>query len=281
MEREPPPFVKDVILLDGQEHFLKAFGTPLGTEGGFQGHLLVLTDVTEIRRLENMRRDFVANVSHELKTPITAIQGAIEILGEDELEPDRRQFVDIAQKHSERLATLIQDILTLSRVESDMEREKNVRSERCRLVLSQVQDLCRESATAAGKELVVECDPELHATVNPMLLEQALVNLVDNAIKYSTDSPRVILSSMRDGNRIRFSVQDFGQGIPLVDQERIFERFYRLDKARSRKLGGTGLGLAIVKHIASLHNGVATIDSTPGEGCTFTIEIPVDDAEDG
>jgi two-component system phosphate regulon sensor histidine kinase PhoR len=279
LEQEGLPQVKDVVFLNGQEHFLKAFGTPLGAEGGFQGYLLVLTDVTEIRRLENLRRDFVANVSHELKTPITAIQGAIEILEEGEVEPDRRRFIDIARKHSERLATLIQDILTLSKVESEMVRERNVRAERCKLILTQVQDLCQESARAVGKELVVECEPDTLATLNPVLFEQALVNLVDNAIKYSADSPKIILSCKPHGNRIKFRVQDFGPGIPEADQERIFERFYRLDKARSRKLGGTGLGLAIVKHIASMHNGLATIQSKPGEGCTFTIDIPADDTE--
>ena len=150
--------------------------------------------------------------------------------------------------------------------------------ERANLVLEHVVELCHEHAESQEKTLTVNCNDNLSITMNPALMEQALVNLVDNAIKYSADCPEISISCERDAGWVHFSVSDKGPGIPLQDQERIFERFYRVDKARSRKLGGTGLGLAIVKHIASLHSGTATVESQPGKGCTFTISIPAGDA---
>jgi two-component system phosphate regulon sensor histidine kinase PhoR len=241
------------------------------------GALIVLNDVTTLRRLENMRRDFVANVSHELKTPITSIQGFVETLvaGKAQTPEEGDRFLRIVQRQAERLGAIIDDLLNLSRIERDTETGEIALqwAELEPVLLAAVQG-CEVQARAKEIALELRTAPGLAARVNGPLLEQALVNLIDNAVKYSPEGGRVQVEAGETPEGIALRVQDWGSGIPPQHLPRLFERFYRVDKARSRKLGGTGLGLAIVKHIAQAHGGQARVDSAPGEGSTFTILLP-------
>jgi two-component system phosphate regulon sensor histidine kinase PhoR len=237
----------------------------------------VLNDVTRLRKLENIRRDFVANVSHELKTPITAIKGFVETLtdGEQKNKQDTARFLKIIDKHVKRLVELIEDLLSLSRIEKEAESgEITLIKGNIRDILSTAIQLCEIKASSKQIELVLECDEEIIAMIDPPLLEQAVVNLLDNAIKYSNENGIVRIQASIVNNEINISVKDQGQGIEKIHQTRLFERFYRVDKARSRDLGGTGLGLAIVKHIVQAHGGSVKVESAPGKGSEFSISIP-------
>ncbi len=241
------------------------------------GVLVVLLDVTRLRRLENMRRDFVANVSHELRTPITSIQGFVETLREGAVEDPvkTRQFLEIIARQADRLSGIIDDLLSLSRIEQDAE---NVRIETARVRLADVlrgalAD-CQTLAAERGIEVTLACPEDFFLRANPQLLEQAVSNLLDNAIKYSDAGRRVDVAAEQQGDQAVIGVRDQGWGIPAEHLSRIFERFYRVDKGRSRTLGGTGLGLAIVKHIAQVHGGTVTVESTPGQGSIFTLHLP-------
>ncbi len=235
--------------------------------------LVVLHDVTRLKELENLRRDFVANVSHELRTPITAIQGFVETLLDGAMEePENRgKFLTIIARQSDRLKSIVEDLLTLSRIE---EEKKAIAMKASPLiaVLSSAIEVSQPRATEKGIALHLDCPPDLEATINAPLLELAIVNLIDNAVKYS-GTARVDISATASEERIAITVADQGEGIPRQHQHRLFERFYRVDKARSRKQGGTGLGLAIVKHIVLSHNGDISLLSTPGKGAAFTIVL--------
>jgi two-component system phosphate regulon sensor histidine kinase PhoR len=267
------------LLYQGEERFLQAHGTPLrGADGQMIGALIVTHDVTRLRRLENLRRDFVANVSHELRTPITAIKGAVETLlaGANENPVDSRRFLEIANRQSDRLNAIIEDLLALSRLERDAEAAGiDLVGESLLPLLESAIQSCATAAEAANVQIRLFCSGELTARVNSPLLEQAVVNLVDNAIKYSDAQKTVNIEGWQDGNQVFIKVQDRGHGIPKDHLPRLFERFYRVDAARSRAIGGTGLGLAIVKHIVQAHNGEVTVHSTLGEGSVFTIILPV------
>ena len=243
--------------------------------GGRFGVLVVLNDVTETRRLETIRSDFVANVSHELKTPITAVKGFLETLLDGALEDPRnaRRFVEIACRQADRLNAIIEDLLSLSRLERDADSLERA-SVPLAAVLANAVEAC--DSKAREKRIVLEshCNSDVQATVNAPLFEQAVVNLIDNAVKYSAagSSVRITGRSTADGH-IEVDVRDHGPGIERRHLSRLFERFYRVDKARSRNLGGTGLGLAIVKHIAQAHGGSVGVTSEPGEGSTFRIRV--------
>lgn len=240
------------------------------------GAVVVLNDVTRLKQLENIRKDFVANVSHELKTPITSIKGFLETLQEGAIDdPEHaRKFLNIMQKQTDRLHAIIEDLLSLSRIEQHVEKKAIVRKEIsiCE-VIEAVEKVCRDRAQEKNISLEIQCD-QVVGRVNATLLEQALVNLVDNAVKYSEPESVVTIKCYKAQSEIVLSVQDQGCGIPKEHHKRIFERFYRVDKARSRQIGGTGLGLAIVKHIVLAHSGRVTLESTPGEGTTFNIHLP-------
>ena len=273
--------VADVITLNTgkDQRFLHAHGTLLWRHSPQSAvSLLVFHDITRLKQLENMRRDFVANVSHELKTPITSIEGFIETLQEGAIdEPENaRRFLNIIARNAHRLNAIIDDLLTLSKVEQENGKQHILLTNASlQEVLESAMLACEKRAHEQQVHIELECDEGLFAHVNPPLLEQAVVNLVDNAIKYSNPESAVTVSARRQGDELVLQVRDSGCGIPIVHQARIFERFYRVDKARSRKQGGTGLGLAIVKHIANAHNGRATVESTPGKGCTFSIILPL------
>jgi two-component system phosphate regulon sensor histidine kinase PhoR len=241
------------------------------------GTLLVLNDVTQFRRLENMRRDFAANVSHEIKTPLTAIKGFVETLQhENPVHVDQtRRFLAIIEKHVNRLAAIIDDLMHLSRIEREDE-FKQIKFDKSRLeeIIKTAIHLCADRAHAKHITVKLSCPPELQARVDSTLLEQAAVNLLDNAVKYSPENSEIQISAQITASEILIRFQDKGIGIPSKHLPRLFERFYRVDKARSRSLGGTGLGLAIVKHIAQAHGGQVTVESAQGQGSAFTLRLP-------
>lgn len=241
------------------------------------GAVIVLSDMTRIHRLENLRRDFVANVSHELKTPVTSIQGFVEALLDEGLEEaeQARRYLGIIARHAERLNAIIDDLLSLSRLEEvSQQRALLFEKMEVRPVLNAAIELSSVRAEKGRVQLDLSCDEALEAKINAPLLEQALVNLLDNAIKYSDEGGTVKIVARQQEMEVLISVTDTGCGIPNEHLERIFERFYVVDKGRSRKLGGTGLGLAIVKHIALVHGGHVAVESTVGEGTIFTLHLP-------
>ena len=232
---------------------------------------------TQLDRLENLRQDFVANVSHELKTPVTTIVGFVETLLEGAKDnPDElSHFLEIISRQADRLAAIIDDLLTLSRLESAPLHEiLELREQSLQDILGSCHRICRERAEEKQISLKVECPASLYVHADRSLLTQAVVNLVDNAIKYSSANTGVVMRGTAVGKDVQIAVEDNGPGIDERHQARLFERFYRVDKARSRKLGGTGLGLAIVKHIVSVHGGEVQVETRIGKGSTFIILLP-------
>lgn len=257
---------------------LKLNAAPLrDSQSVLVGAVMVLHDVTEIRRLENVRRDFVANVSHELKTPITTIKGFVETLQDGALnEPEQAsRFLSIIARNADRLHAIIEDLLSLSRLDQSEETNELLRSEVILEAALQaaIQD-CSAKAAARQITLIPACNPSLTAMLNAPLIGQAIVNLLDNAINYSKPDSTVWLQAAYDDATLEITVRDEGIGIPQEHLSRLFERFYRVDKARSRDQGGTGLGLAIVKHVAQVHGGQVTVTSTVSGGSTFTLCFP-------
>ena len=242
------------------------------------GGLVVISDVTQLRRLENMRRDFAASVSHEIKTPLTAIKGFVETLCTGDLDDreETRRFLAIIDKHVNRLATIIDDLMQLSRIESDLEVQQ-IGLECCRIedVLNTAIGLCKEKSKEKGIDVKLACEADLSGKYDATLLEQAAVNLLDNAIKYSPTKSVIRIGALTVDDKIQIRFTDQGMGIAKKHLPRLFERFYRVDKARSRQLGGTGLGLAIVKHIAQAHGGSVSVESELGKGSTFTLHLPL------
>ncbi len=275
---------KEVTVFSGTDPItLQTHAMPLRDEKGVSvGVLLVMNDLTKLNRLENIRQDFVANVSHELKTPITVIKGYIETLLDGALaeQDTARSFLAVAAAQANRLDAIVDDLLTLSRIEDKSSREKVQTSPAsARQVLENAVEACAPLAEEKRLQFEVECAPELSAPMNQPLLEQALINLLNNAIAYSPAGSTVRLfcrvSKKADGSSLlHLSVSDKGPGIGKEHLPRIFERFYRCDRARSRDMGGTGLGLAIVKHIVQAHNGTVEVESILGKGSTFTITLP-------
>ncbi|MBI4644607.1 MAG: HAMP domain-containing protein [Deltaproteobacteria bacterium] len=270
------PIEREVEVNKG-EQILQAHGTSLRDQAGTSlGVLIVLHDVTHLRRLEHVRRDFVANVSHELKTPITSIKGFVETLLAGAIkEPENAEnFLRIIARQTERLNEIIDDLLSLSRIEKDAERGQIfLTAQRIKGVLAAAIEVCEPKAKAREIAVNLHCPDALRARVNAPLLEQALVNLVDNAIKYSERDREVRVEAERSGPEVIVRVRDQGSGIAPEHLPRLFERFYRVDPGRSRQFGGTGLGLAIVKHIAQAHNGKVTVASTPGKGSVFSLHL--------
>lgn len=231
--------------------------------------------IDEMRKLEKFRRDFISNLTHEIRTPLTGILGAVELLGDDGHlnDADRTTMLKILKDESVRLDKLAQDILALARIEHTSDEAKRAFAV-CNLsdVIKNAFTLMKPKAAAAGVGLVLLKNETVKTACDAALIEEAVLNLIENALRYS-GSLTIGLSLENIGGRARISVADNGVGIEEKHLPRIFERFYRVDKARSREKGGTGLGLAIVKHIAQLHGGEVSVASTPSKGCTFTITI--------
>ncbi|MCY2989837.1 MAG: ATP-binding protein [Planctomycetota bacterium] len=274
----PDPVEQDLEASGPDMHWLHAHGTVL--HDGQQrkiGALVVLHDVTRLRHLEKIRRDFVANVSHELKTPITSIKGFVETLLHEQFEnkDNSLRFLGIILRQVNRLDAIIGDLLMLSRLERGSE-EQTIQLERLAVadVLQAAGEMCVQKAADKQLRLEVDCPADLQAEINAPLLEQAVTNLIDNAIKYSEAGESIRITAASVGDDVLICVTDQGCGIEAVHLPRLFERFYRVDRARSRELGGTGLGLAIVKHIVVAHGGRIHVESTVGAGSTFTLQLP-------
>jgi two-component system phosphate regulon sensor histidine kinase PhoR len=244
--------------------------------GGPDGTLAVLHDVTRLRRLEMVRRDFIANVSHELRTPVTSIQGSLEALLDGGLD-DREAasgFLDMGLRNVRRLGSIIGNLLLLAGMESGDPEEKGlVAPSPVEPVLEEAVAVCREASEARKVEVKVECEAGLQADMNRKLVVHALVNLIDNAVKYGPEGGVIVISARRDGNEARIRVADQGPGLAPGHQARVFERFYRVDGNR-RLREGSGLGLALVKHIAQAQGGRITLESSLGVGSVFTLSLP-------
>jgi two-component system sensor histidine kinase SenX3 len=249
---------------------------PLGSGVGGGGLVLLLAeDQTESRRVEEVRRDFVANVSHELKTPVGALALLAETVEDAADDPEAvRRFAGRMRQEASRLTKLAQDLITLSRIQAAEPIPDPIPVD-LSLVVAEALDRCRMKANAHGIELAADGEPSLVVLGDEDLLVNALRNLLENAVAYSPEKTRVVVATHRAGDLVEISVTDQGIGIPQRDLERIFERFYRVDPARSRATGGTGLGLAIVKHVTAAHGGKVTVGSKVGEGSTFTLRLPI------
>jgi two-component system phosphate regulon sensor histidine kinase PhoR len=267
------------------ELVLVVAGRPLrkaGVEDGDpEGAIVVVRDVTDLRRLERARQDFFGNVSHELKTPVTAIRGAIETIVDDPEMPDdvRLRFLDGARRHAMRLSALVTDLLALARLEGDP-RELQRSAVDVADVVGEV--LAAAEAGAGRRGIVFELEiasvegaPTFSIDADEEAVRQAISNLVDNAVAHSDDDSAVRVRLLQQGGMVEIAVEDTGAGIPAESLERVFERFYRVDAARSRARGGTGIGLSIVKHVAQAHGGSASVASQPGVGSTFWLRLPV------
>ena len=265
-----------------RQHFFAATVASVRA-GDTSGAVIVLHDITELRKLERIRRDFVANVSHEFRTPLTAIQGFAETLIAGALDDpqNRGRFLNIILEHARRLARLTEDLLKLSQMDADrLELEVHP------VKVSQLVESCYETARhrAAEKELTLTLAPGLSDSLPDVAgdarrLQEVLQNLLDNAIQYTLPGGKIVLSAELKNDGVVFTVADTGIGIPTADQPRIFERFYRVDAARSREAGGTGLGLAIAKHLVEVHGGRVWVESEVGVGSRFHFSVPLFDPE--
>ena len=255
---------------------LQLNAVPIVEAGAVAGCLIVAHDVTEMRRLETVRTDFVANVSHELKTPLTSIKGFVETLREGALEDKEHavHFLHIIQEHTDRLNNLINDLLDLSYLESKgsaLAKEQVKFKDLVDKVFSDFGVSIKKKSIAV-KNLIPS---DMSVLADKAKIEQVFTNLIDNAVKFNKEKGELVIACREEAGKIVVSVQDSGIGIPVKDLPRIFERFYRVDKARSRELGGTGLGLSIVKHIVELHNGAVGVESTEGIGSRFWFTLPL------
>jgi len=268
----------EIAIHGPEKKFLLLTGTVLrDSEGKNIGALVVLNDITRLRHLENIRREFVANVSHELKTPITSIKGYVETLQEGAIDDkgNARKFLEVIFKQADLLHALVDDLLSLSKIEQGAEPgEMQLSKEPVKRIIEAAIAAYEVKAGERRIRVTLHCKEEIVVKANAQLLEQAIGNLLDNAIKYSEPGRSVEIDVAQSKGEVTITVNDHGSGIAPGHLPRLFERFYRVDKGRSRELGGTGLGLAIVKHIIQAHGGAVTVESTPGKGSAFTIHLP-------
>ena len=246
------------------------------TEGPQNGSVvLVFHDITEIKRQERIRKDFVANVSHELRTPLASIKGYLETLADEGMDDpaQAKEFLSILQKNSDRLQNIVQDLLHLSRIESGLD---PVRPAEVPLKECLEKNLLLLAPLAKKKEQVcsLSIPSEMKLWADPKKINQVFINLLENAIKYTPEKGTIEIKASQKESRVEIEIQDSGIGIPKEDLSRIFERFYRVDRTRSRDLGGTGLGLSIVKHIVEAHGGKISAQSEPGKGSRFILSLP-------
>lgn len=262
------------IEINEASRFFNVHLVPIKEKGDFS-LLLFLQDITEEKRVETIKKDFVANVSHELRTPLASIKGYSETLidgGMDDKET-LKEFLKIIDRHATRMSRLIDDLLTLSRLESHQMTIVSAPVDLKDLILS-ITTGFEKQARDKGIRLNSEIPDDLPRVLGDRdRLEQVVVNLLDNAIKYTPSGGSVAVTACKNDGAVVVDIKDTGIGIPAGDIPRIFERFYRVDKARSRELGGTGLGLAIVKHIIQVHNGRLHVESSPGRGSTFSFSL--------
>ena len=276
--RDEAPREEDLHFYISGETVLEARSSALKNARGERiGILIVLNDVTRLRRLENMRKDFAANVSHEIKTPLTAIKGFVETLKNGALNrpEEAAKFLGIIEKHTNRLNAIIDDLMKLSLIEQKTDKKEILLENRHLLPsLQSARQLCQSMADEKAIQIMLFCEETLSINLNAALIEQVFVNLLENAVKYSGPGGSIEIVAKKTDAGVAVSFQDHGIGVAPEHLPRLFERFYRADPSRSRKLGGTGLGLAIVKHIVNAHGGGITVDSAPGEGSEFVVHIP-------
>ncbi len=239
------------------------------------GVVSVLHDISEVERVEKTRRDFIANVSHELRTPLTSIRGYTETLLESDvaLNESAREFLQVIRRNAERMGRLTEDLLVLARVESG-EEKLDLRSHPVRQLLTEAASSLQENARSSGVELTVEKVGDWSVLADGYAVQQVFGNLISNAVRYAASGKKIIIGAHERPEGIEFFVRDFGPGIASEHLPRIFERFYRVDKARSRESGGTGLGLAIVKHIVLNHSSAVRVESAVGHDSTFFFLLP-------
>jgi two-component system phosphate regulon sensor histidine kinase PhoR len=271
--RAPIEVPLDAVSGAGGPRIFRAQATPASAEGG--GAVLVLHDISDLRRVDRVRRDFVANVSHELRTPLTAVRGYVEALMEEPIESEqRRKFLEVIDRHTGRMERLVRDLLRLARLDAQQETADVHAIDVAALFRSVSTDL---SERIERQQLHVEIKVDAAAAVidaDPTKMHDALRNLVENAVNYSAEGGRVELEARLDGGRALLSVADYGPGVPEMDLGRVFERFYRVDKSRTRDPGGTGLGLSIVRHLVELHGGKVSAANRVEGGAVFTISLP-------
>lgn len=267
----------EISLVVPEEKVLKINSAAMVRDNVIEGAILVFHDITELRRLEKIRQDFVANVSHELRTPLTSIKGYAETLldGAMQDKDNAKDFMEIIYRDSDRLAKLIDDLLDLSKIEYGKLKMVFLPIDILEVIKRTIKVL---EAQAKRKSICISLNitgglPKILA--DETRISQVVLNLLDNAIKYTPDGGKILISASTKDRFVQMDISDTGIGIPENDLPRIFERFYRVDKARSRELGGTGLGLSIVKHIVQAHNGHVWIQSTLGQGSTFSFSIPI------
>lgn len=268
---------EEIVINLPEEKILKVNGVPIMSNNRLEGAILVFHDITELRRLEKIRQDFVANVSHELRTPIASIKGYAETLLDGALQDkaNAKEFINIIYQDANRLAALINDLLELSRIESGKLKMSLTENDPVSLIKKGVM-VIEQQAKAKAIILTLKLPQGLpKVRVDETRFAQVVINLLDNAIKYSSEGARVTISAKVADNFLQIDISDTGMGIAEEDLPRIFERFYRVDKARSRELGGTGLGLSIVKHIVSAHGGQVWVNSQLESGSTFSFTIPL------
>ena len=270
--RDGTPLSKEVLLSQNEGAYLKVYAAPLAGSGA----VVVLHDLTAARRIDEMRRDFVANVSHELRTPLASIRSMAETIRHHGAKDPEMvgKFSDRVITEADRLTAVSEDLLDLARIEAGRRTIERVQIPIAPLVEDVVAGF-GSKATRKGVRLSTECAPEVSGLVDPGAFRQVIANLVDNAVNYTAPGGFVKVAMRAGDGELEVAIEDSGIGIPKEDQPRIFERFYRVDKARSRESGGTGLGLAIAKHLVEAHGGRLSVVSEPGVGSTFTVTIPL------
>lgn len=267
----------ETIFSEPQSRFLEIHGAPLYNEGNIIGAVLIFHDVTAFKQVENLRKDFIANVSHELRTPISNIQGCAETLLDGALhdQQEARQFINIIHDEAIRTGRMVSDLLELAKAESGTITVEKTFCNFKLIVSGVVSSLGKK---ISDKQISLQLNllssiPLVYSDEN--MLVQILHNLLDNAIKYTSPMGQITLSAKVDGNSLLVSIKDTGEGIAEAEKPRIFERFYRVDKAHSRSQGGTGLGLAIVKHLVQILGGQIMVESTLGKGSDFNFSLPL------
>ncbi|PIE89191.1 MAG: hypothetical protein CR997_12525 [Acidobacteria bacterium] len=275
------PLVKEIKVYNPTERSLEVTIVPLkGFDGNQMGAVAVGQDLTGVKAVSKMRKDFVANVSHELKTPITAIKGFIETLlsSSETTAEDQKTFLEIALKHTDRMNAIISDLLSLTHLE-DRKNDFELHKTQLNSIVEEVIESCQEMAAEKNITLENQLSAPCEVRANMLLLEQAFFNILSNAIKYSPEKTAVLVKVQEFPKYCQIDFIDEGEGIPKKYRKRIFERFFRVDKGRSKKVGGTGLGLAIAKHIVGVHHGKIMVSSKKGKGSVFTVQIPKLDTE--
>lgn len=265
---------REMKILWPKERVLRIRTADIINDGEKIGTVAVVQDITDVKRLENMRSQFVANVSHELKTPLTSIKGFAETLKYVDDPINKEKFLNIIDDEANRLTRLINDILTLSHIENSVEGKKD--EFKVNHIVKDVYNLMRNTAEKKSIEMIIQEENIPSLKGDSDRFKQMIINLVDNAIKYSDNNGKIVIGTRFDNEDCFISVKDNGVGIHKEHLERLFERFYRVDKARSRSQGGTGLGLAIVKHIVVGFNGTIQVESEVGKGSKFTVKIPME-----